>query len=78
MTSRMSSTFTWIACLAIALSGTVAAETYRYDAVGRLVEVGYETNSFVRYSYDANGNIVQVQAGEDRILSTGFESETPS
>ncbi|WP_247717913.1 RHS repeat domain-containing protein [Qipengyuania proteolytica] len=30
--------------------------TYRYDELGRLVEVRYPNGSVMAYSYDANGN----------------------
>lgn len=36
-----------------ALAGTT---TYKYDALGRVVEVDYPDGSIVYYSYDAAGN----------------------
>jgi len=39
-----------------ALAGTT---TYKYDALGRVVEVDYPDGSIVFYSYDAAGNRTQ-------------------
>ena len=37
----------------------VKAETYEYDSLGRVTKVIYPDNSFVNYSYDANGNLLE-------------------
>ncbi len=50
------------AAAAIALSAGSAgagATTYKYDALGRVIEVDYPDGSIVYYTYDANGNRVQ-------------------
>lgn len=42
-------------------SGTrTRAEEYQYDDLDRLVKVTYEDGSYTEYSYDANGNILEV------------------
>lgn len=62
---------TW-ACL---LPGAgVEAEIYQYDSVGRITDVIYEDGSIVRYSYDDNSNITQVQLVQDNLFEDGFES----
>lgn len=37
----------------------VDAETYVYDAAGRLVSVSYPTGKKLAYTYDANGNLLR-------------------
>jgi len=37
-----------------------AAESYQYDAQGRLTDVAYQNGSSFHYSYDPNGNILSV------------------
>lgn len=44
--------------LGLALASVTHAETYSYDAVGRLIGVAYDDGSSVSYSYDANGNLL--------------------
>src|ERR1035437_8528921 len=39
-----------------------AAETYTYDAAGRLTHVVYVDSSWITYTYDANGNITKIQS----------------
>lgn len=36
------------------------AATYKYDELNRLKQVNYEDGSLVKYTYDANGNILKV------------------
>jgi len=36
------------------------AEEYQYDDLDRLVKVTYEDGSYTKYSYDANGNLLEV------------------
>ena len=49
-------------------------ETYSYDSAGRLLQVSYGDGPSIKYSYDANGNIlsVMVLAG-DEMFKDGFE-----
>jgi len=51
-----------LTALAVALSAvpTRAAETYQYDAQGRLTDIAYQNGGSFHYSYDANGNIISV------------------
>jgi YD repeat-containing protein len=39
-----------------------AAETYTYDAAGRLTHVVYADSSWITYTYDANGNITKINS----------------
>lgn len=39
----------------------VTAASYKYDALGRLVEVLYSSGGKITYTYDAGGNILNVQ-----------------
>ncbi len=43
----------------IALPAIVSAETYTYDATGRLTVVTYDDGSTLTYTYDNAGNIIQ-------------------
>ncbi len=46
-----------VASLAIAASPSLAGTTtYKYDTLGRVIEVDYPDGSIVYYSYDKNGN----------------------
>ena len=46
----------------VAASSALAGDTvYKYDALGRVIEVDYPDGSIVYYSYDAAGNRTQVQ-----------------
>ncbi|WP_443751054.1 RHS repeat domain-containing protein [Asticcacaulis solisilvae] len=50
-----------VAAIAGALGGLVSPAfatptTYKYDALGRVIEVDYPDGSIVYYSYDAAGN----------------------
>lgn len=47
-----------LACLISLWVGGVHAESYRYDAAGRLIAVSYDDGSSISYSYDANGNLL--------------------
>lgn len=40
----------------IAFSAGLCAESYQYDAAGRLVVVTYDDGAEIRFTYDANGN----------------------
>lgn len=52
----------WIRALAVvcalALSSVARAQTFTYDAAGRLTQVTYAGGRTVAYVYDANGNLV--------------------
>jgi len=54
-----------IATAAIAATALVAANahagttTYKYDTLGRVIEVDYPDGTIVKYSYDAAGNRTQ-------------------
>ena len=39
-------------------AGAASAETYRYDALGRLMAVTYDSGEVLKYSYDDNGNLL--------------------
>jgi YD repeat-containing protein len=45
------------------LASPVAAEDYKYDALGRLIQVTYASGAIVQYSYDAAGNRTTVVSG---------------
>lgn len=38
------------------------ATTYTYDALNRLTSATYSNGDFVKYSYDAGGNIIRIQS----------------
>jgi YD repeat-containing protein len=44
------------ALVLLVCSTDLAAESYQYDAAGRLVVVTYDDGVEIRYTYDANGN----------------------
>lgn len=46
--------------LALLAGSAAAADQYRYDALGRLIRVAYDSGVVVQYSYDAAGNRSQV------------------
>jgi YD repeat-containing protein len=50
------------AALAVAAwaSLVLAAETYQYDAIGRLTDVTYQNGGSLHYTYDPNGNILSI------------------
>ena len=54
--------FALLVSLAVGISAAPvrAAETYQYDAQGRLTDIAYQNGSSFHYSYDANGNILSV------------------
>lgn len=57
MIVRRSLAFVCAVCFATAAFGV----DYTYDAAGRLVKVEYDDASSIAYSYDKNGNLLQVQ-----------------
>jgi YD repeat-containing protein len=50
-------------------SGARAAETYQYDAIGRLTDMAYANGGSLHYTYDANGNVLS----ETTSLATAVE-----
>ncbi|HZD51835.1 MAG TPA: PKD domain-containing protein [Woeseiaceae bacterium] len=48
------------AMLLIAIDGPAAAETYSYDAAGRLATVAFDDGSGIGYEYDKAGNILRI------------------
>lgn len=64
----------WLLPALLLLPAATQAESYRYDAAGRLIEVGYPDGTLIRYGYDANSNLVSGQVVGDAIFDNGFES----
>ena len=66
-----------IACALMAFllwpDSTATAEVYGYDRAGRLTQVVYEDGTIVRYTYDDNSNILNVQVLGDDLFADGFE-----
>ena len=61
------------ACL-LALSAGTGAEIYEYDEAGRLIQVTYDDAFILRYTYDANGNILSRQQMKAvLVFKNGFE-----
>jgi YD repeat-containing protein len=51
---------------------------YTYDALGRVLTASYDTNVFVYYTYDANGNrLSQVINVNTLPLCLGTSAQTP-
>lgn len=44
------------AALSVFIAGMAVADTYKYDALGRLTNVTYNDGSSITYAYDAAGN----------------------
>jgi YD repeat-containing protein len=65
----------WVAALGLALGPVPAraAETYQYDAMGRLTDVAYANGGSLHYAYDSNGNILSVTTS----LATGVDAGGP-
>ena len=50
-------------------TGTAFTEAeYSYDGLGRLIKVTYDTENYIEYEYDANGNITNVKKYSDGVL----------
>lgn len=56
---KIIATFAAVLCL-FGCTVPAFATTYRYDALGRVIEVIYDSGQTVYYTYDAAGNIVSV------------------
>lgn len=47
----------------------IYAADYEYDDLGRVTKTVYEDGSSVTYTYDANGNIVEIKVDEEDIVN---------
>jgi MYXO-CTERM domain-containing protein len=54
-------TFVALMVLLVA-AGSAWAESYEYDAAGRLAKVTYADGKTIDYRYDSSGNVVEVEA----------------
>lgn len=67
----------WLA-LTVALvwraSPAIAAESYVYDALGRMTDVTYANGSSIHYTYDANSNVLSVVTS---LATAVEESDSP-
>jgi len=59
------------------LTALVAAQTYQYDAAGRLTGVAYSSGRTIRYTYDAADNLTQVETSATTGPSTRRLQESP-
>lgn len=50
-----------IALALLALTGSLRAQNYKYDAVGRLIEVRYPSCVTTFYDYDLRGNVTRIE-----------------
>ena len=61
----------YLVLVMIFASTTVFAETYTYDAAGRLTGVSYDDGSHITYKYDANSNLLAVETSVPSSLKPG-------
>jgi YD repeat-containing protein len=52
----------------------IAAESYQYDAIGRLTDIAYANGGSFHYTYDANGNLLSVVTS----LATAVDDGSPA
>lgn len=50
---------TAIVVVALTTAGPLAAEEYRYDPAGRLIQVAYDDGTTIDYTYDPAGNLLR-------------------
>ena len=69
----------FILIMTLSAAGTSNAQTYQYDALGRLQAANYTDGSSIPYDYDANSNITRIRFAPapaalppDAIGHTGF------
>ncbi|NLD47974.1 MAG: hypothetical protein GX660_12395, partial [Clostridiaceae bacterium] len=53
-------TIAFLFLILCSFSTTISAATYKYDDLGRLIEVTYNSGKKITYTYDAAGNILTV------------------
>ena len=53
-------------------TATVQADSYKYDALNRLIEVTYDSGQKISYTYDAAGNIMSVTSEAAKEVLTGI------
>ena len=56
MTGRALGAFLLATSVLLSLSAHAGSAAYKYDNLGRLNEISYDTGVVVKYSYDAAGN----------------------
>ena len=51
------------------------SQSYIYDSAGRLTQVNYGDGTILKYSYDPNGNILNVESSkQEKIFFDSFET----
>jgi YD repeat-containing protein len=50
------------------------AATFSYDALGRVIQIEYDSGRTISYEYDANGNIVSIEVDGVNIFSVTVDS----
>lgn len=73
MKKKMMIILATVLCLASQAVSVYGAD-YEYDDLGRVTKVVYEDGSSVTYTYDANGNIVEVLTGTEWEDEEGNEA----
>lgn len=62
MTSLRKGVMLFAMCMTLLLlSMTANAATYKYDDLGRVIEVTYDSGQKIQYTYDAGGNLLSAQ-----------------